>query len=190
MTLAAARRRTRIAGTAHAPWPCGRSTVLPASFAPPHQKGPVMDQSDQVETLNDLIEISRDGESGFKACAERVKEPSTAVLLRARADECRQAVAELKGLVAQLGGKAGDSGTVTGALHRGWVAVKGSLSGDTDHAVLEETERGEDAAMAAYRKALEENLSAPVRAVVSRQFEGVKRNHLQIRALRDRASLD
>lgn len=149
-----------------------------------------MDQSDNVKTLNRLIEISRDGENGFRACADRVKDPSTGVLLRARADECRQAVKELQSLVTQLGGKPEDSGSVTGALHRGWVAVKGSLSGDTDHAVLEEAERGEDAAMDAYRDALEEDLSASVRAVVTRQFEGVKRNHLQVRALRDRAALD
>jgi uncharacterized protein (TIGR02284 family) len=56
-----------------------------------------------------------------------------------------------------------------------------------DAAILEECERGEDVAKAAYRKALEDSSLAPdVREAVQRQYDGVLRNHDQIRALRDR----
>ena len=47
--------------------------------------------------------------------------------------------------------------------------------------------KAEDSAMAAYRKALSEPLPPDVRMVVERQFEGVKRNHLEVRTLRDQA---
>jgi uncharacterized protein (TIGR02284 family) len=86
-----------------------------------------------------------------------------------------------------LGGEAEDSGSTRGAVHRGWVAVKGTLSGYSDKAILEETERGEDSALESYREALAEDLPSGVRAVVERQYEGVKRNHAQVRALRDQA---
>jgi uncharacterized protein (TIGR02284 family) len=48
-------------------------------------------------------------------------------------------------------------------------------------------ERGEDVAKAKYRKALENaELPEDVRAIVQRQYDGVLRNHDQIRDLRDR----
>ena len=142
---------------------------------------------DTVDILNKLIETSKDGEYGFRASAEYLKSPDIQRLFLQRADECRQAVVELQSQVAQYGGKAEDSGSAAGAVHRGWVAVKGKLAGYSDKAILEETERGEDKAMSDYREALEAHLPAEARSLIERQFEGVKRNHAQVRALRDQA---
>ena len=142
---------------------------------------------DTIDTLNNLIETSKDGEYGFRSSAEVMRSAETRQVLLRRADECRQAASELQSLVVSLGGSAEDSGSLAGAAHRGWVAVKGTLSGYTDLAILEETERGEDSALAAYRTAIEAGLPDSVRSTVERQYEGVKRNHAQIRALRDQA---
>jgi uncharacterized protein (TIGR02284 family) len=146
-----------------------------------------MDNDDAIDTLNDLIETSKDGEYGFRTSAEYLKDSGTRQLFLNRADSCRQAAADLQALVRQLGGSADDSGSAAGAMHRGWVAVKGTLSGYTDKAILEETERGEDVALASYRKALAKDLPPAARTLVESQFEGVQRNHAQVRALRDQA---
>jgi uncharacterized protein (TIGR02284 family) len=146
-----------------------------------------MDTDDVIDTLNDLIETSKDGEYGFRTSAEYLRDPQIKQLFNDRAEQCRRAVTELQDCVRQLGGKADDSGSAAGAVHRGWVAVKGTLSGYSDLAILEETERGEDTAMASYRDALQEDLPPQVRELVERQFEGVKRNHAQVRMLRDQA---
>ncbi|MFG6432194.1 PA2169 family four-helix-bundle protein [Roseateles sp. LYH14W] len=148
-----------------------------------------MSNDDIIDTLNDLIETAKDGEYGFHTSAEYLKDPVLKQSFTTRAEECRQAAAELQQLVVRFGGKAEDGGSAAGALHRGWVAVKGTLAGYTDKAILEETERGEDVALASYRNALEHTLPPDVRPVVERQYEGVKRNHLQVRTLRDRARL-
>ena len=60
------------------------------------------------------------------------------------------------------------------------------MSPRTDLAILEECERGEDVAKAHYSKALEAALPEDVRQVVRRQYDGVIRNHDQIRDLRER----
>lgn len=145
-----------------------------------------MTNEEVISTLNDLIETCKDGEFGFRACAERVESASIATLLTRRAEDCQEGARELQAQVAQLGGKADTGGSATGAMHRGWVAVRGTLQGYDDLAMLEECERGEDAAKASYRKALEEGLPEPQRSVVERQYQGVIRNHDQIRELRDR----
>jgi uncharacterized protein (TIGR02284 family) len=144
-----------------------------------------MEKRDLIDILNRLIATCKDGEYGFQSCGEHVNSQELRRLFIARAEDCRQGATELQALIRQNGGEPEDSGSATGAVHRGWVAVKGTLAGYSDLAMLEECERGEDAALARYRSALEEALPADVRGVVERQFEGVKRNHLQIRTLRD-----
>lgn len=144
-----------------------------------------MDQDDVVETLNDLIENCKDGEYGFRTCSEHAKSGSLKSVFTQRAGECRAAAAELQTLVGRFGGKADTSGTVSGAAHRGWIAVRGAVGLDDDQAMLNECERGEDIAINRYRKALEEDLPADVEQIVRRQYEGARRNHDQIKALRD-----
>lgn len=145
-----------------------------------------MNDRDVVQVLNDLIETSKDGEYGFARCAERVESAALKELLQKRAGECARGAAELQQLVVRFGGQPEDSGSVAGAMHRGWVSVKDVLTGGhDDHAVLAECERGEDSALARYRKAMKEALPAEVRQVVERQMAGVQANHDQVKALRD-----
>ncbi|SEJ66182.1 MULTISPECIES: PA2169 family four-helix-bundle protein [unclassified Achromobacter] len=139
-----------------------------------------------TKVLNDLIEISKDGEKGFAAAAEDTKTPELRELFGNRSRDCAAGAAELQALVAQLGEKPEDSGTVSGAMHRGWTNLKAAVASRTDLVLLEECERGEDVAKAAYSKALKEMLPENIRAVVERQYQGVLRNHDQIRDLRDR----
>ena len=147
--------------------------------------GNVADADDVIETLNDVLESCRDGEYGFRECAEHVKAQDIKTLLSRHADECRTAGLELVTHIRRLGGEPDEGGSVSGAMHRGWVSVRGSLSGYTDLAMLDECERGEDAAMARYRNALKEDLPSDIRAVVERQAQGAQRNHDQVKALRN-----
>lgn len=146
-----------------------------------------MSNDDIVDTLNDLIETCKDGEYGFDACASHTQNSELRTLFQQRAAECRMAAAELQPYVTQYGGQPDQGGSASGAVHRGWVAVRGSLSGYSDKAMLEECERGEDAALARYRKALRQDLPEPLLAVVQRQEQGVQRNHDEVKALRDGA---
>jgi uncharacterized protein (TIGR02284 family) len=90
-------------------------------------------------------------------------------------------------LVITFGGKPAEGGTATGAMHRGWVHVKGALGANSELSILEECERGEDAAVARYRKALKRALPAGVRQILQTQAQGAQRNHDQIRDLRNAA---
>jgi uncharacterized protein (TIGR02284 family) len=146
-----------------------------------------MDSKNTIKTLNHLIETCKDGEFGFNSCAEHVSSTELLDIFKNRAADCRSAATELQALVSQLGGEAEREGTTSGAMHRGWVSVKGMLTGYSDQAMLEECERGEDVALARYRDALDEELPVHISVVVERQYQGAKRNHNQIRALRDMA---
>ena len=145
-----------------------------------------MDKSDVVDVLNDLSEVSKDGEYGFTQCAEHAKSPDIKSTLASRARDCAAGAAELQRLVATYGGTPEEHGSATGAMHRGWVSVRSALTSKDDLAVLEEAERGEDSALKSYRKAAAKDLPADVKAVVQKQLQGTQANHDQIKALRDR----
>lgn len=138
-----------------------------------------------VEVLNDLVETSKDGEYGFRVCAEHCKSAELKTVFERRSAECRAAAQELQRLVAEYGGKPETGGTVSGAMHRGWLAVRGTVALNDDLSMLEESERGEDTARDRYRKALKKPLPPSVLAVVQRQAEGVQRNHDEVKRLRD-----
>lgn len=147
--------------------------------------GPVADNDEVIDTLNDLLESCRDGEYGFTASAEHAKSSDIKTLLQRRAGECRGAGFELQTLIRQLGGEVDEGGSISAALHRGWVSVRATLSGHSDQAMLDECERGEDAAVAHYRKALKQNLPTAIRSLIERQAQDAQRNHDQVKALRD-----
>ena len=142
--------------------------------------------SDITSVLNNLVETSKDGEKGFRTAAEDTKNAELKTLFLSRAQDCAKAATQLQQRVAALGGKPDEGGSVAGALHRGWVNLRSTVAERSDLAILEECERGEDVAKAHYRKALEDTtLPDDLRAVVQHQYEGVMRNHDQIRDLRD-----
>ena len=144
-----------------------------------------MEHSTVVSILDTLIDTCKDGEMGFRSSADHVKSPELKTLLASMADRCTEGAGELSVLVRHLGGDSDHSGSVAGALHRGWVDLKAMVARDDDHAILEECERGEDAARQRYRDALGQDLPPNVRAVVDRQYQGVMANHDRVKALRD-----
>ncbi|UUX94272.1 ferritin-like domain-containing protein [Aquabacterium sp. J223] len=145
-----------------------------------------MDTKNTISLLNDLIETCKDGEYGFRECAEHAKAPELKTLFTTRAQGCARAAQELQAQVVALGGSPDQGGSVAGAVHRGWVSVRSKLTGYDDKAMLEECERGEDVAVAKYRKALEQPLDPALRQLVQTQYEGAQRNHDEVKAARNR----
>lgn len=143
-----------------------------------------------ISVLNDLIETCKDGQEGFKTCAEDIKNSELKNLFIQRSADCATAAAELQATVRSLGGDPETSTSVGGDLHRRWVDVKSMFTGKDEEAVLNEAERGEDHAKKAYKKALEkinEDNLVSIRDTVERQYHGVQRNHDQVKALRNQA---
>lgn len=147
-----------------------------------------MDKDDVIATLNDLIETSRDGEAGFRTCADGVKNPQLKQMFEQAADRCRQAVSELQTKVRSLGGDPEKRGSVSGALHRGWVDIRSAINGMDEAAVLAECERGEDVAKKGYEEALAKDLPPDIRSTVERQYQGVRQHHDRVRQLRNAVS--
>lgn len=142
-----------------------------------------------LKTLNDLIEVLKDGEQGFTTAASDVKVPELNLVFTRYALQRAAFAAELQARVLALGADVETSGSIAGSIHRGWINLKAALSTNEPHAVLAEAERGEDAAVAAYRKALEGTPhDAPTQDLLGRQYADVKAAHDHVKMLRDSAA--
>ena len=144
-------------------------------------------QKEIIGTVNDLIETLRDGQEGFRQAAEAVEDAELKSLFNEFSLQRARFVGELQSEAVALGeSKPENSSSVAGALHRSWIDLKGAIAKRDDHAILAECERGEDSAVHEYEDALEDqNLTGPVREIISRQFAKVKSVHDRIKQLRD-----
>lgn len=139
-----------------------------------------------ISILNDLIEVSKDGEQGFLKAAEDVKATQLKSVFLACAEDISHSVAELQSAVTSLGGTPETGGSMAGALHRGWLDVRAAVVDRTDLAILEEAEHGEDVAKRRYLDALnKDGVDITVRQMIEKQYEGVLRNHGIVKDLRD-----
>lgn len=146
-----------------------------------------MDTKETISTLNDLIETCKDGEEGFRTCADDLNDSELRVTFNQRAEGCAEASRELEQLVRTMGGVPETSASLSGTLHRRWIDIKSLVTGKDRISILNECERGEDVALKSYRRALDKDLSADVRALIEKQFAGVQKNHDRVKQLRDSA---
>ena len=142
-----------------------------------------MNSDDVIATLNNLLETTRDGEQGFRTCADGVSSPNLKSMFEAAAQRCAVGAAELEDKIRSLGGEPTQQGSISGSMHRAWTNIKSAITGMSEHAVLAECERGEDVAKSVYEQALQQDLPADVRVLVDRQYQGVRENHARVRNL-------
>lgn len=141
---------------------------------------------ENISTLNRLIETLKDGQEGFREASEAVQDSQLKSLFSEYSLQRSKFAGELQNQAIQLGESDPENTSSTaGALHRAWINIKSAVSSRDDHAILAECERGEDSAVAEYKKAMEENLPGPLADIVSRQYTDVKAAHDRVKALRD-----
>lgn len=163
-----------------------KNTVVRGERFVNQTRGVIMTNDEIISTLNELIETSKDGEHGFKTCAENVKDMGLKQVFTAAAQRCAEGADELQDQVRLLGGDPDKYSSVAGTLHRAWVDIKAAITGKDEQAVLEECERGEDVAKKTYEEALAKGLPDNIRSIVQRQYLGVVENHDRVRDLRNR----
>jgi uncharacterized protein (TIGR02284 family) len=142
--------------------------------------------SDDEKAAKELVETLRDGERGFATAADKLRDsdrPQWASTLERLAGQRAGFRQEIVALGHDYGDDVDESGTVTAALHRGWIALKDAVTGDDAGAVLGAAVTGEDHAVSEYEKALEQDLSAGFREVVARQHAAVVAAREEVKAL-------
>lgn len=142
-----------------------------------------------IDVVNDLIRINNDRVAGFEKAATDLENDDNGltVVFNKLAGESQQYVAELTDIARQHGDDVAEGTSTSGDLHRAWIDIKATFTGHDLLAVLNECERGEDAAKTAYSHALnpENELDFELTQVLQRQQQGINEGHDLIKSLRD-----
>jgi uncharacterized protein (TIGR02284 family) len=142
--------------------------------------------TDDKDAAKELVETLRDGERGYATAAEKVRDGDHAAWATTLQRFSEQRV-DFRREIVEMGHDYGEdvdeSGTMTAALHRGWIALKDALTGDDPDSVLGACVTGENHAVSEYEKALKQDLSAGFREVVTRQHAAVVAARDEVKAL-------
>jgi len=142
------------------------------------------DHGKTLDVLHELIEVCKDGETGYAHAAGIVVDSNLKSYFQEQSLERARFVKDLKQAAETLGDKPDTSGSVAATLHRMWFEAKADI-GLGDQSVLNSVEQGEDRAKHAYEQALKEPLPADVRGMLQQQAQSVFAAHDYVRDLRD-----
>lgn len=142
--------------------------------------------SDLRLTVNELIQTCRNGQEGFLTAAENINDLAVKKVFNEFSLQRAKFTGELQSASHELGdSNPENSSSVAGVLHRGWINLKVAVAGNDAHGILVECERGEDSAVAEFKRALELDLPANLRETIQHQFTAIQAAHNRVRELRD-----
>ena len=149
-----------------------------------------MDTKRIVEGLNDLLAKNYDAEKGFKEAAEKTENPVFKSLYRNKSSQRYSFGHEIKEMINEMNGEVDKGTSVAGDAHRAWMNFRNFFSNNNEESLLEEIERGEQAALKDYDQFLnmEENMPHRVKSAISRQRNSVARTLNKMEALEQQVS--
>ncbi len=141
-----------------------------------------------VNNLQELLEKNYDAEKGFTKAMKDAKNNNLKQYFKYQAAQRSQFANELTDEIRSLNETPKESGSTTASLHRTWIDIKSSLSGDKDEAVLEECIRGEKASVEEYEKRLQENrFPTQIESTLTNQKSRIQNTLNKVKTLEDLA---
>lgn len=122
----------------------------------------------KTQQLDDVVRVLNDGVRGYHTAADEMSNSILATQMRNLAHSREQALNELMRVAVDETRMTPDeqTGSLTGALHRGWLKIKATVAGD--EAVIEAAKTGEDEARSRLEALLAEDLEGEIEAAVRR----------------------
>lgn len=143
--------------------------------------------SSDAKVAKDLVETLKDGQKGYAAAAEKLtdsKRPEWASTMTRLQQQRVRFAQEIVDLGHEYGDDVDESGSVLGALHRGWLSLKDALTGDDPSGVLGAAVSGEEHTISEYEKAVaDKDLSDGFRTVVQRQHGEIVEAMAEVKGL-------
>lgn len=142
--------------------------------------------STDEKTTSELTKTLKNGEEGFRTAAEKLNgsdRPELGSEFMQYSQQRARFCAELASMANAYGDDVPERSSVPGAVHRGWLAVKDTLTGSSPDAVLKAALTGEDHAVEQYQGAMKEDISEGLRAILTRQFAEVSTTRDRVKTL-------
>lgn len=136
-----------------------------------------MSENKITHSLNDLIEIARDGKSFYEEAAQKVDNAELKALFTQIAAVKGAIVNDLGGAVQAAGGTPETSGTMVGSMQQMYGKLRAAL-GDTEYGYVAQLEESEDRLLGAFQETIGDvDTPAVARDVATRLLPDVRKCH-------------
>lgn len=143
---------------------------------------------DIVEDLNDLVKINNDRIQGYEKAVEDTEDAQLDDLFRHYIIQSQSFRSQLADHIVRIDGSAVTDATSTdlsSKVHRAWIDIKAALTGKDRDAVLSSVEFGENAAIEAYKDAIEkDHIPAYIKEDLMKQLGQLEEAYEKVKALK------
>ncbi len=141
-----------------------------------------------VEDLNDLVKINNDRIQGYEKAVEDTEDTQLDDLFRHYIIQSQSFRSQLAEHIVRIDGTAVTDATSTdlsSKVHRAWIDIKAALTGKDRDAVLSSVEFGENAAIEAYKDAIEkDHIPAYIKEDLMKQLGQLEEAYEKVKALK------
>lgn len=131
-----------------------------------------------VNQLNDLIEKHLDAQAGYEKVANETTNAYLKSFFEDKARQRKNFASELKREVYAIGGTPTQEGSFTGQMHRWLIDIRSSVTTNSQEAILEEVQRGEEASLEEYKEVMNNtNFPESTRNLLERQRNAIESAH-------------
>ena len=143
--------------------------------------------AETIQVLNDLVQINNDRIVGYERAIRQTKieDADLKILYASMVAEGHRMKIALATEVQALGAEIEHGTTTSGRIYQAWLDVKAMFAGNSRQTVLANCEAGEQAVQRAYRMALNHDLPAYIRELLTRQQDALYASMGEIRSMRD-----
>ena len=134
--------------------------------------------------LNELIEITRDGQTFYTDAVARVTNPHLKAVFRALIDVKTKMISTLSEHVRARGLEPSAQGTLVGSFQKLYAEVRSKLSADGDMTYVAQLEASEDRLLSAFEQAAAEAENPELRRIITRYLPKVRLCHDEMRNLK------
>lgn len=127
--------------------------------------------------LNALLAKTYDAKKGYNLAMEKVENPAIKKFLSGKVQQRTAFGQELKAEIQKFGELPETDGSFKGDLHRAWMKLTSSLTGNEQERILEEVTRGEKASLKEYNEILTDgdiSLIPSTRDLLLRQRDAIE----------------
>ena len=140
---------------------------------------------DSAELLNELIEVTRDGERFYLDAADKVDSQELKGVFRQMATVRQNLIDELGAHVRARGQAPSDARTLAGTARKLYADALAAVR-DGAPVYVAQLEEAEDRLLERFRAALDGCRSEPVRRILERHLPTVQAAHLRMKRMKDR----
>ncbi len=135
------------------------------------------DSNEIFDEIKEILEKNKDGIKGYEKAAENTDNTALQTYFRNKAEKRKEFNLKLKRETQNAYSEFDVDGSFKGSIHRAWMDVKSLFSADDAESMLEESIRGDKAAIEEYNDVIEyDNLPVGLRNLLISQRNNIQQD--------------